>query len=296
METGVFLMVITAAALHAGWNALLKIGLDRFLTASLIQIGAGIVALLALPFVAVPAAAAWPWIILSALLHIGYNLFLSRAYQHGDLGQVYPLSRGSSPLLVAALSVLLLGEVLPSGQWLGLGVLVGGIWLMAMRGGHGRPRSSLLINALLTALFIAGYTLADASGARANGDPLSYSAWLFAVNGLVMALVMLGSVPVSRTAALKWKQTLGQRGPAVISALGPHWRAGLLGGAMSMLAYSIAIWAMTLAPVALVSALRETSVVFALLIGRLWLKESLPPLRAVACLIIVAGVAMMKLS
>lgn len=272
-------MVIAAAALHAGWNALLKIGLDRFLTASLIQIGAGVVALLALPFVAVPAAAAWPWIILSALLHIGYNLFLSRAYQHGDLGQVYPISRGSSPLLVAALSVLLLGEVLPASQWLGLGVLVGGIWLMAMRGGHGRPRSGLLINALLTALFIAGYTLADASGARANGDPLSYSAWLFAVNGLVMALVILA-----------------QRGPGVVSALGPHWRAGLLGGAMSMLAYSIAIWAMTLAPVALVSALRETSVVFALLIGRLWLKESLPPLRAVACLIILAGVAMMKLS
>lgn len=279
METSVFLMVIAAAALHAGWNALLKIGLDRFLTASLIQIGAGIVALLALPFVAVPHAAAWPWIILSALLHIGYNLFLSRAYQHGDLGQVYPISRGSSPLIVALLSILLLGEVLPAGQWLGLGVLVGGIWLMAIRGGHGTTSSSLLINALLTALFIAGYTLADASGARANGDPLSYSAWLFAVNGLVMALVILG-----------------QRGPAVISALGPHWRAGLLGGAMSMLAYSIAIWAMTLAPVALVSALRETSVVFALLIGRLWLRESLPPLRAAACLIILAGVAMMKLA
>jgi len=279
VETGVFLMVIGAAALHAGWNALLKIGLDRFLTASLIQIGAGIVALLALPFVALPDAAAWPWIILSALLHIGYNLFLSRAYQHGDLGQVYPISRGSSPLLVAALSVLLLGEVLPAGQWLGLGVLVGGIWLMAIRGGHGKRSSGLLVNALLTALFIAGYTLADASGARANGDPLSYSAWLFAVNGLVMALVILC-----------------QRGPAVVSALGPHWRAGLLGGAMSMLAYSIAIWAMTLAPVALVSALRETSVVFALLIGRLWLKESLPPLRAVACLVILAGVAMMKLA
>ncbi|MBV7563922.1 EamA family transporter [Pseudomonas sp. sia0905] len=279
METSVFLMVIAAAALHAGWNALLKIGLDRFLTASLIQIGAGIVALLALPFVVVPHAAAWPWIILSALLHIGYNLFLSRAYQHGDLGQVYPISRGSSPLLVALLSVLLLGEVLPAGQWLGLSVLVGGIWLMAIRGGHGKSSRGLLINALLTALFIAGYTLADASGARANGDPLSYSAWLFAVNGLVMALVILG-----------------QRGPAVITALGPHWRSGLLGGAMSMLAYSIAIWAMTHAPVALVSALRETSVVFALLIGRLWLKESLPPLRAVACLIILAGVAMMKLA
>ena len=279
METSVFLMVIAAAALHAGWNALLKIGLDRFLTASLIQIGAGAVALLALPFVAMPNAAAWPWIVLSALLHIGYNVFLSRAYQYGDLGQVYPISRGSSPLLVAGLSVLLLGEVLPAGQLLGLAVLVTGIWLMAVRGGSAKANGGLLFSALMTALFIAGYTLSDASGARANGDPLSYSLWLFAVNGLVMALVILG-----------------QRGPRIVRELGPHWRAGLLGGAMSMFAYSIVIWAMTLAPVALISALRETSVVFALLIGRLWLKESLPPIRLLACLIILAGVVLMKLA
>ena len=101
METTVFLAVIAAAALHAGWNALLKIGLDRFLTATLIQIGAGLVALCALPLVALPQASAWPWIALSALLHIGYNFFLARAYQYGDLGQVYPIARGSSPLMVA---------------------------------------------------------------------------------------------------------------------------------------------------------------------------------------------------
>lgn len=279
MPTSVFVMVIASAALHAGWNALLKIGLDRFLTASLIQIGAGAVALLALPFVPMPNAAAWPWIVLSALLHIGYNVFLSRAYQYGDLGQVYPLSRGSSPLLVAGLSVLLLGELLPGGQLFGLAVLVAGIWLMAVRGGSGKASRGLLLCALMTALFIASYTLADASGARANGDPLSYSLWLFAVNGLVMALVILG-----------------QRGPGVVGELGPHWRAGLVGGSMSMLAYTIVIWAMTQAPVALVSALRETSVVFALLIGRLWLGESLPPIRLLACLIILAGVALMKLA
>jgi len=279
VPTSVFVMVIASAALHAGWNALLKIGLDRFLTASLIQIGAGAIALLALPFVPMPNAATWPWIVLSALLHIGYNVFLSRAYQYGDLGQVYPLSRGSSPLLVAGLSVLLLGELLPGGQLFGLAVLVAGIWLMAVRGGSGKASRGLLLCALMTALFIASYTLADASGARANGDPLSYSLWLFAVNGLVMALVILG-----------------QRGPRVVRELGPHWRAGLVGGGMSMLAYTIVIWAMTQAPVALVSALRETSVVFALLIGRLWLGESLPPIRLLACLIILAGVALMKLA
>ncbi|WP_084304761.1 EamA family transporter [Phytopseudomonas flavescens] len=279
METSVFLMVIASATLHAGWNALLKIGLDRFLTASLMQIGAAAVAVLALPWVALPNAAAWPWIVLSALLHIGYNVFLSRAYRYGDLGQVYPISRGSSPLLVAGLSVLLLGETLPAGQLLGLAVLVAGIWLMAIRGGSGEANGGLLFSALMTALFIAGYTLSDAAGARVNGDPLAYSLWLFTVNGAVMALVILG-----------------QRGPGIVRELGPHWRAGLLGGSMSMLAYSIVIWAMTQAPVALVSALRETSVVFALLIGCLWLKESLPPIRLLACLIIVAGVATLKLA
>ncbi|MGE8496138.1 MAG: EamA family transporter [Pseudomonas sp.] len=281
MPTSVFIAVMVAAALHAGWNALLKIGLDRFLTASLIQIAAGLIALLALPFVAFPVAAAWPWIALSALLHIGYNTFLSRAYQYGDLGQVYPITRGSSPLLVAGLSLLLLGDALSVGQLAGLLILVAGIWLMAVRGGRNAAPLNLplLASALMTAAFIAGYTLSDAAGARLNQDALSYSAWLFAVNGLVMAVVI----------ALN-------RGPRVFFQLGAHWRGGLGGGALSLVAYSIVIWAMTQAPVALVSALRETSVVFALLIGYLLLKEPMPPIRLIACGVIVGGVVLMKLS
>lgn len=280
METTVFLAVIAAAALHAGWNALLKIGLDRFLTATLIQIGAGLVALCALPFVALPQASAWPWIALSALLHIGYNFFLARAYQYGDLGQVYPIARGSSPLMVALLSLLLLHDGLSTLQLLGLMVLVMGIWLMALRGGqHKAPRGAMLFCALMTALFIAGYTLSDAMGARNNGDPLSYSLWLFTVNGVVMAAVLAIS-----------------RGPRAFLQLGPHWRGGLAGGAMSMAAYTIVIWAMTQAPVALVSALRETSVVFAVLLGMVLLKESLRPIRLLACVVIAAGVVVMKLA
>lgn len=272
---------MAAAALHAGWNALLKIGLDRFLSASLIQVAAGAVALCALPLVAVPVAAAWPWIALSALLHIGYNSFLARAYQYGDLSQVYPISRGSSPLIVALLSVLLLADTLPRGQVLGLLTLVAGIWLMALRGTRKASRFSppMLFSALMTAIFIAGYTLADAAGARANRDALSYSMWLFAVNGLVMAAVIAA-----------------RRGPAVFLQLGPHWKGGLAGGGMSLAAYSIVIWAMTQAPVALVSALRETSVVFALLIGSLLLKESMPPIRLIACTLIALGVILMKLA
>ncbi|MDD0841788.1 EamA family transporter [Pseudomonas sp. Gutcm_11s] len=280
MDTTVFAVVMAAAALHAGWNALLKIGLDRYLTASLIQIGAGCIALPALPFFGLPVADAWPCIAVSALLHIGYNIFLSRAYQHGDLSQVYPIARGSSPLLVALLA-LLAGDALHAGQWLGLLVLVGGIWLMAWRGSHGGAalNGPLLFNALATAACIAGYTLADALGARSNGDAIGYALWLFVVNGVVATTVI----------------TL-RRGPRIFLQLGPHWRGGLGGGAMSMLAYSLVIWATTQAPVAMVSALRETSVLFALLIGWLFLKESMPALRLLACAVILAGVALMKLA
>lgn len=182
--------------------------------------------------------------------------------------------------MVALLSLLLLHDGLSALQLLGLLVLVLGIWLMALRGGHHKaPQGAMLACALMTALFIAGYTLSDAMGARNNGDALSYSLWLFTVNGVVMAVVLAIS-----------------RGPRAFLQLGPHWRGGLAGGAMSMAAYTIVIWAMTQAPVALVSALRETSVVFAVLLGVVLLKERLRPIRLVACAVIAAGVVVMKLA
>lgn len=280
MDSTVFVLVLAAAALHAGWNALLKIGLDRYLTASLIQIGAACAALPALPFFSLPQPVAWPFIGLSALLHVGYNLFLTRAYQHGDLSQVYPIARGSSPLLVALLA-LLAGDLLQPAQWAALLVLVAGIWLMAWRGGHvhASVNGPLLLNALATAACIAGYTLADALGARSNGDAIGYALWLFVVNGLVATLLI----------------TL-RSGPHIFLRLGPHWRGGLGGGAMSMLAYSLVIWATTQAPVAVVSALRESSVLFALLIGWLLLREAMPPMRLLACAVIALGVALLKLA
>lgn len=279
METSVFAVVLASALLHASWNALLKTGLDRFVSAFLIQLGAGVLALFALPWVELPVAGAWPWMLLSALLHIGYSIFLARTYQHGDLSQGYAISRGSSPLVVALLA-LLAGDTLRSGQWSGLLVLVIGIWLMAWRGAAGQTRLNrpLLLNALATASFIAGYTLSDALGARHNGDALAYVLWLCALNGGVSAL-MIGL----------------RRGPAIYLQLGPYWRQGLIGGALSMIAYGLVIWATTQAPVALVSALRESSVLFALLIGRLFLGESLPRARVLACLVIASGVVLMKL-
>ena len=279
MDTYVFLVVLASAAFHASWNALLKIGLDRFLTASLIQIGAGALAVFALPFVPTPAPEAWPWIGLSALLHVGYNTCLSRAYQYGDLGQVYAIARGSAPLWVTLASLWLLDDQLTAWQLAGLGLLVIGIWLMALRKRQQPAQGPMLYYALATSVFIAGYTLSDGIGARANGAAVAYSLWLFVVNALVM------------TAALALV-----RGPQVFTQLRGHWRAGLVGGGLSMAAYTLVLWAMTQAPLALVAALRETSVVFALLIGMIWLKEHPGARRISACLVIACGVVVMKLS
>ncbi|MGX5218755.1 EamA family transporter [Pseudomonas sp. S9] len=280
MDSSIFFAVLAAAMLHAGWNALIKIGLDRYLSVCLIQIGAGVAATCSLPLLPLPETAAWPWIMLSALLHIGYNGFLAHAYKYGDLSQVYPLSRGSSPLIVALIGVALLHETLSWGQISGLLILVTGIWLMALRTQKDSPfNTPLLLTALTTASFIAAYTLTDAVGARVNGDALSYAMWLFATNGLVTLVILVA-----------------MRGTTVLGKLGQHWKGGLSGGVMSLMAYSIVIWAMTMAPVAVVSALRESSVLFALLIGRLVLKETLPALRILSCVVILLGVVTLKLT
>ncbi|MBZ9559644.1 MULTISPECIES: EamA family transporter [Modicisalibacter] len=280
MESWLFLAILLAALLHAGWNALVKVGLDRFLAVSLIAMGAGLVAAPGVWLAPPPAPAAWPWLALSMLLHIGYNVFLVQAYRSGDLGQVYPIARGAAPLLVAVVSALALGELPPPLTTLGIVVLVAGVGLMSLRGGrHAQRLERRAVGAALaTATFIAGYTLSDAIGARASGSPGGYIAGLFVANGLVMAVLLLAT-----------------RGTRALPALAGHWRLGLLGGAMSLGAYAIAIWAMTRAPIALVAALRETSVLFAALIGCWWLGEPLSRWRALAALVIVAGVMLAKL-
>lgn len=266
MSPEVFAVVLCAAALHAGWNALVRVGLDRLLAVTLIQVGAGALALIMLPAVSVPAAPAWPWLLLSAVLHVGYNVFLARAYGSGDFGQVYPIARGSAPLIVALVGLMTLGDQPALTGYLGVAVLSGGIWWMAVRGaGATRLPRAGLINALVTSMFIASYTLSDGLGARASHDAIGYVLWLFALNGLFMGLLL-------------W----GMRGRRTLAAVAGHYRIGLLGGAMSMAAYGATIWAMSQAPIALVAALRESSVLFALAISALFLGERLSRQRLTA--------------
>jgi drug/metabolite transporter (DMT)-like permease len=281
MEPLVFLAVLAAALLHAGWNAVVKVGLDPFLTIVLISLSAGVIALVLLPLVPVPQADVWWWLITSAFLHVLYNLSLVQAYRTGELGQVYPIARGGAPLLVALVGALVLGERQAAATTTGIIMLVLGVWLMALRGGrvHGVLERRAVLFALATSGCIACYTIVDGLGARRSGDAAGYTLYLFVVD----ALLMLGVCTLAR-------------GPQALTKLGRAWRDGIAGGAMSLFAYGIVIWAMTQAPLAAVAALRETSVLFALLISSVILREPPTRWRIAAGLLILAGAASLRLT
>lgn len=278
MDTVVFLAVLGAAVMHAGWNAIVKVGLDRFSSILLMSIVQGAMALCLLPFFAAPLAAAWPWVAASALLHIGYKLFLIRAYQHGDLSQVYPLARGTAPLIVALVGAIWLGETMTAGKTAAVAAIAIGVIVMSRNGGLDRLPRKALLYALGTACFTASYTLVDGVGARIAETASGYVLWMFAGDALGMTGFALAT-----------------RGRGALARLLPAWRSGLAAGALSLGSYWIAIWAFTLAPLALVAALRETSVLFAMLIGVFLLGERANPWRWVSAGLILSGVALMRL-
>ena len=274
MSLCVFFAILFAAALHAGWNALVKTGLDRFSSILFLGILQGAIALLLLPFFGLPSRAAWPWVLAGSALHSGYKLALIRAYGHGDLSQIYPLSRGTAPLIVAVAGALFLGEGMDPARIAAVAAIAAGIMLMAGRGGLTRAGLGW---ALVTAGFTAAYTLADGVGARVAGSASAFILSMIVLDGLTMLAFGLAA-----------------RGPAGIAAMLPAWRPGAAAGAMSLGSYWIAIWAFTKAPLAMVAALRETSVLFAMLIAVLWLKEKPEPRRWAAAGLILAGVVMMR--
>jgi uncharacterized membrane protein len=179
MDLVVFLAVLAGAAMHAGWNALVKTGLDRTTSIFLLAFIQGAISLALLPLFALPAAVSWPWIAVSAVLHTGYKIFLIRAYAHGDLSQVYPLARGSAPLIVALFSILVLSENLTAVKFAAVCAIALGVMLMSSRLGSGEamPRQALLY-ALGTALFTASYTLVDGIGAQISGTASGFTLWM----------------------------------------------------------------------------------------------------------------------
>ncbi|MGU3537351.1 EamA family transporter [Methylobacterium sp. A54F] len=280
MSLPIFLAVIAAAGMHAGWNALVKLRLEPILTMALITAAAGLIALPALLLLGMPPVACWGWLAGSIVLHLGYYVALTEAYRHADMGQIYPIARGGAPLLTTVVSVILLREPVAPLAVLGIGILCGGVALMAFARGRGEPlRGRALVNAGLTAAMISGYTLVDGIGARASGDPHAYAAALFVFDALPLVLFV----------ALR-------RGRPALRLMRGAALPGLVGGLLSLGSYWIAIWAMTRAPIPLVAATRETSVLFATLISVTLLREPLLLGRAAAALIIVAGIATMRLA
>jgi drug/metabolite transporter (DMT)-like permease len=280
MPTDVFLMVLGAALVHATWNALVKTDRDRLALIRVMSVTQLVLSLCLVPFVAVPAAESWPYLAASTVLCTGYMLFLNRAYQVADLSLVYPLARGAAPFIVAVVSVGLLGEQL--GQTGVLAILLIGLGITSLilaRGAAGLRDWRAIVLALVTGAFIGSYTIVDGLGARAAGSAHGYMIWL----SLITALVIVGSVG--------WLQR-GRR-----SALSPRSRfAGIAAGIMSYGSAWVVIWALSLAPLAMVSALRETGIVFAVVIGVVFLKERVNPARLASIALTLVGTTLLKLS
>lgn len=278
IETHVLLIVLFAALLHATWNALVKGASDKLISMTAVVLGHVPFALLALPFVPLPDVASFPYIVGGAALHVGYQLFLLWAYRHGDLTQVYPIARGTAPLIVAACTVLVFREMLSTLQLVAITTIGCGIMsLVLVRGAQGlhNPRGAAL--ALITGCFVAGYSMVDGYGARAAGSPVGFYAWETILNAATFALIIATTSPGTLRTTIR-----------------SHKKMMAVGGGASFLAYALVVWAFTQAPIAVVTALRETSIVFALLIGVFLLKERLNLVKLVSAMLTMLGALMLR--
>ncbi|MET3455128.1 DMT family transporter [Pseudomonas kilonensis] len=270
MPLHIICLVLFAALLHASWNAMLRGGADRLWSMTIMCVAIALASAIVAVLLAPPARASWFCIGLSAVLHVGYNLFLVRSYKSGDLGQTYPIARGVSPILIVLAASLFAGErVAPSGL-LGIALVSTGILSLAYTG----RRRALpdLPYALGTGFFIAAYSVVDGIGVRLSGTPMAYTAWMCLLWGVMMPLVYIGL-----------------RDAKSLFALRPGIAVAFAGGLVSLLAYGVVIYAMAHAPMGAVSALRETSVMFAALIGYAFLGEALTLRKLLACAVIAFG-------
>ena len=279
MSASLTVVVLLAALMHAVWNALLKSSTDRLIELTGLNLAAGVVALILLPFVGLPGSESVPFLLGTMLVHAAYYALLLRSYARGGLSLVYPVARGSSPIFVASVSGILLGESLGTMQWLGVALIAGSIVSLTFSGGLRALSSHAVWFSLATGVSIATYTLIDGAGARVSRTAASYIVCQFVLNAfpmLVVPLVMRRGVTLERLRA--------------------QWKTAVLGGVLSFAAYGLAIWAMTLGTIALVSALRETSVVLAAIIGATFLHEPFGRWRVVASIGVAAGIIVLRLA
>ncbi|MET9109875.1 EamA family transporter [Streptomyces zhihengii] len=271
--------VLVAAVTHAGWNALAHRIKDQLVAFTLIAGGAAVMGAVMACFAPLPAAGAWPYLVVSALLHVGYQALLMRSFSLGDFGQMYPIARGTAPLVVTVAAALFVGERIGGWQLAGVAIASAGlvgVALWGIRGSGRRPHWAALAAALATGVSIAAYTVVDGVGVRASGTPIGYIAWLMILEGVL--------IPAYAVAT--------RRG-ALLAQLRPHAARGLLGAAMSIVAYGLVLWAQTRAPLAPVAALRESSIIAGAAIGALLFKERFGAPRVIAAGLMVVGIGLM---
>lgn len=278
MDISVYGAVLVAAVLHGTWNMLVKINLDRFAALFVIHSIMGVMGLAALSVTGLPAAAALPYALVSGTLHTLYNLFLARAYRYGEMSLVYPLARGVAPLVALLLSLVIAGETISLVELVLLGLLLVGLWLVAL-GGAGKimTDSKSIAYAIGTAIFIGLYTVVDGMGARLSEDAFAFIALIYFFDGLFILIVALFT-----------------RGTAIFTTARPFAVRGAIGALFAAAAYGLVVWAMTKAPIAIVAALRETSILFVLAMSAFVLKERVAPVRILGGALIVAAAAALR--
>jgi drug/metabolite transporter (DMT)-like permease len=278
LTTAILLAVLAGALLHASWNALIKWEPDKLAASAAIAVGAGLAALPIALFSPLPLAASWPWVAFSSVIHVFYFALVGYALRHADLGVAYPLTRGSAPAFTAIIAALWLGEFLALSGWLAVGAIAAGVVTLSadalIRGGL-TPRAAVL--AFTNAAIVVAYTLVDGIGARLAGNALSYVSWM-----------MIGTAALIVPIALIFYRA------QVAEKERSFWIRTLIGGALSIASYGIALWAMTKAPIGLVAALRETSVLFAAILGVLIFDERFGPKRWAALILIVVGIGLLR--
>ena len=278
MPINLFLAIILAAFLHAVWNAMVKNEDNKYLAVTAIVLGHVPVSVLIILLTPIPSVESIPFIILSALLHIGYEWYLLSAYRFGDLTKVYPIARGTAPILITIVSLIFLGVALSNFEILGIIIISLGILSLSLQGAKGIKNRSAVIYALVTGFFIMGYSITDGYGARVSNSFLSYMGWSFILNATIFPIIL----------------KINNKSEIITKTFKEGKKIFFIGGTLSYIVYGIVIWGFTQAPIALITALRETSIIFALLIGTFFLKEKFTLLKVIATFVIFFGVALLK--
>ena len=279
MEQNIFLLVIFAAILHAIWNGMVKSYKDKVISVSAIVFGHVPIAIIVMLFLPLPTLESVPYIILSAIIHQGYQYNLISAYKIGDLTKVYPIARGTGPIVATLISIIFFGVLITKFQTLSIILICFGIIILGLFSKNSIQNNKALIYSLFTGFFIGLYSLADGYGARVSQSPLNFLGWSFILNAMIFPFVLkyMGYSNIIKRVMKEAKLVF--------------W----LGGTISYIVYGIVVWSFTQAPIPLVGALRESSIVFSILIGFFFLKERITFIKILSILAIFAGVVLLKL-